>query len=66
MKKITIEIHCNGYVDGLLVNGSLRFNIRRFGFGEEQEMLPPSLIHGNANPHTHQAHCRPVDRCRGG
>jgi hypothetical protein len=30
--------------------------------GEEREMLSPSLVHGNADPHAHQVHRRPVDR----
>lgn len=34
--------------------------------GEEREMLSPSLIHGNANPHAYHSHCRLVDRCWGG
>jgi hypothetical protein len=34
--------------------------------GEEREMLSPSLVHGNVDPHTHQAHCGPVDRRRRG
>ena len=32
--------------------------------GKEREMLSPSLIHSNADPHAHQAHHRPVDRRR--
>jgi hypothetical protein len=42
-------------------------SLRACGLGaleeEEREMLSPSLVHGNANPHAHR---RPVDRRRRG